>query len=139
LEECCEGRDADNFCSKGEIFEIRQFLGLAYQLALQYMNSWMGHECCKETCNQLNSLGMNQATFYKIIAQWNMIFRKFECFPHPNPYVQCGRRPLPQNLEIFPDAKDQIVGYGVMNLATLTIEGVHNFIVSSVLPRLAAV
>jgi hypothetical protein len=106
---------------------------------LQHMNSRMWHDCCKETCNQLNSLGKNQATFYKIIAQWNMIFRKFECFPHPNPYVQCGKQPLPQNLEIFPDAKDQIVGYGVMNLATLTIEGVHDFIVSLVIPRLAAV
>ena len=136
-----KGRDADNFCSKGEIFEIRQratFLCLAYQLALQHMNSWTWHDCCKESCNRLNSLGMNQATFYKTIAQWNMIFRKFECFPHPNPYVQCGKRPLPRLLEIFPDARDEIVGYGVKNLATLTIEGVHDFIVTSVIPRLAA-
>ena len=135
------GRDADNFCSKREIFEIRQratFLCLAYQLALQHMNSWTWHDCCKETCTRLSSLGMNQATFYKTIAQWNMIFRKFECFPHPNPYVQCGKRPLPRLLEIFPDAKEQIVGFGVKNLATLTIEGVHDFIVSWVIPRLAA-
>ena len=67
-----------------------------------------------------------------------MVFRKFECFPHPNPYVQCGKRPLPRLLEIFPDAKDQIVAYGVKNLATLTIEGLHDFIVSTVIPRLAA-
>ena len=49
-----KGRDADNFCSKGEIFEIRQqatFLCLAYQLALQHMNSWTWHDCCKESCN----------------------------------------------------------------------------------------
>ena len=102
------------------------------------MNLWTWHDCCKESCNRLNSLGMNQATFYKTIAQWNMIFRKFECFPHPNPYVQCGKRPLPRLLEIFPDARDEIVGYGVKNLATLTIEGVHDFIVTSVIPRLAA-
>jgi hypothetical protein len=45
---------------------------------------------------------------------------------------------LPRLLEIFPDARDEIVGYGVNNLATLTIEDVHDFIVTSVIPRLAA-
>ena len=41
-------------------------------------------------------------------------------------------------LEIFTDAKEQIVGFGVRNLATLTIEGLHDFIVSSNIPRLAS-
>ena len=67
-----------------------------------------------------------------------MVFRKFECFLHPNPYVQCGKRPLLRLLEIFPDAKDQIVAFGVTNLATLTIEAVHDFTVSTVIPRLAS-
>jgi hypothetical protein len=39
---------------------------------------------------------------------------------------------------MFPDAKDQIVAYAIKNLASLTIEGVHNFIVSTVLPRLVS-
>jgi hypothetical protein len=87
----------------------------------------------------LNSLGFHQATFYKtFLAQWNIVFRKFECFPLPNPYVQCGKRPLPRLLEIFPDTKDQIVAFGVTNLATLTIEAVHDFTVSTVIPRLAS-
>jgi hypothetical protein len=135
-----KGGDADNYCTKTEIFEIRQratFLCLAYQLALANMNQWTWHECCKVACKTLNSLGMYQATFYKTVAQWNMVFRKFECFPHPNPYVQCGKRPLPRLLEIYPNAKDQIVAFGVKNLATLTIEGLHDFIVSIVIPRLA--
>lgn len=38
---------------------------------------------------------------------------------------------------LIPDAKEQIVAFGVRNLATLTIEGLHDFIVSSVIPRLA--
>ena len=53
------------------------------------------------------------------------MFRRFECFLHPNLYVQCGKRPLPQLLEVYPDAKDQIVSFGIKNLATLTIESVH--------------
>ena len=82
---------------------------------------------------------MNQATFYKTISEWHGVYRTLEAFPHPNPYVQCGKRPLPKLLEIFPDAKEQIVAYSVKNLATLTIEGVHDFIVSTVIPRLARV
>jgi hypothetical protein len=137
-----KGRDADNFCSKVEILEIRQratILCLAYQLALANMNRWTWQDCCQEACNTLNSLGIyNKATFYKTVAEWNMVFRRIECFPHPNPYVQCGKRPLSRLLEIFPDAKDLIVGYGVKHLATLTIEGVHDIIVNTVIPRLAA-
>ncbi|KAI2511392.1 hypothetical protein MHU86_3003 [Fragilaria crotonensis] len=82
---------------------------------------------------------MMQGTCYKTVAGWNKIFRQYECFPHPNPYVQCGKRPLPRLLEVFPDAKDQIVAYAITNLATLTIEGVHDFIVSTVLPRLVSI
>ena len=133
------GRDIDNFCTKTEIFEIRQrstFLCRAYQLALQHMNQWTWHRCCQEACNELNSIGMMQGTCYKTVAAWNMIFRQGEVFPHPNPYVQCGKRPLPKLLEVFPDAKDQIVSYAVKNLAKLTIELVHNFILSYVIPRL---
>ena len=80
---------------------------------------------------------MHQATFYRTIAEWNIIYRKLECFPHPNAYVQCGKRPLPRLLEMFPDAKDQIVAFGLKNLATLTIESVLDLIVSTVIPRLA--
>jgi hypothetical protein len=40
---------------------------------------------------------------------------------------------------MYPDAKDQIVSFGVKNLATLTIKGIHDFIVSVVIPRLACV
>ena len=65
------------------------------------------------------------------------MFRKFEGFPRrPNPYVQCGKRPLPRLLEVFPDAKDQIIAYGVENLAGLTIERVHDHIICKVIPRL---
>jgi hypothetical protein len=77
---------------------------------------------------------MSQATCYKTVAAWNMTDRQFEGFPHPNPYVQCRKCPLPRLLEVYPDAKDQIASFAIKNLAKLTIEGVHNFIVSKVIP-----
>jgi hypothetical protein len=46
---------------------------------------------------------------------------------------------LPRLLEVlFPDAKDQIVTNGVKNLATLSIESVHDLLVNTVIPRLTA-
>ena len=107
-------------------------------MALTNMNKVTWHDCCKRACQVLNSLGLKQATFFKTVANWNKVFRKFECFPHPNPYVQCGKQPLPKMLELYPDAKDQIVSYGIKNLATLTIESVHDFIISTVVPRLTS-
>ena len=134
------GRDEDNFCTKAEIFQIRQraaFLCRAYQLALSNMNKWTWYKCCQKTCDELNALGMTQATCSKTIAIWNKTYRQFEGFPHPNPYVRCGKRPLPRLLEVFPDAnKAQIISFAVKNLAKLTIEAVHDFILSNVIPRL---
>jgi hypothetical protein len=137
------GRDDDNYCTKAEIVEIGQrstFLCLAYQLAIEHLNRWKWQGCCREACKRLNSLGMTQATSFKTVAEWNAVFRNLESFPHRNLYVQCGKRPLPRLLEIYPDAKDQIISFGVKNLALLTIEGIHDFIVSIVtIPRLACV
>jgi hypothetical protein len=41
-------------------------------------------------------------------------------------------------LELYPAAKDQIVSFGVKNLGTLTIESVHDSIITSILPRLTS-
>jgi hypothetical protein len=100
------------------------------------MNQWTWCKCCQEACKKLNDLGMLQARSYKTVAVWNMTYRQFEGFPHPNPYIQCGKRPLPRLFEVFPDAKDQIVSFALKNLAKLTIEGVHDFILSKVIQRL---
>ena len=108
------GRDADNFCTKAEIFKIRQratFLRRAYQLVLSKMNEWTRDKRCQQACDKLNALGMVQATCYTTLASWNMLYQQFAGFPHPNPYVQCGKRPLPQLLEVFPDADQIIVSF----------------------------
>jgi hypothetical protein len=83
---------------------------LAYQLALKNEPIDFWHDCCKVACSCLNDLGIQQATFYRTVADWNMIYRKLECSLYPNAYVQCGKRPLLQLLlEKFPEAKEQIL------------------------------
>jgi hypothetical protein len=91
-----------------------------------------------KSLSALNSFGMKQASFYKTVSNWNIAFRKYESFPHPNLSVQCGKQPLPRLLEVYPCAKEQIVSFGLKNLAHLSIEAVYQFILSTVVPRLAA-
>ena len=136
------GRDNDYYCSKLEILQIWQrssSLCCAYKLALSNMNRVTWHDCCKPACQVLNSLGIKQqATFFKSIANWNKVSRKFECFQNPNPYVQGTKRPLPRLPELYPNAKDQFVSFVIKNLGILTIESVHDFIITSILPRLTS-
>jgi hypothetical protein len=71
-----KGGDPDNFCTKNEIFKIRQqalFLSMAYQLALQNINQWTWYNCCKETCSRLNDLGIQQATLYRTVEEAQML------------------------------------------------------------------
>lgn len=57
-------------------------------------------------------------------------------FPVSNFYViQCaGKSPLPKLLNLYPNAKDQIVSFGIKNLGTLTEESVYDFIITSIWP-----
>ena len=136
---CCNGKRCRELLHQVQDFwgaTKGNFLCHAYQLAITNMNTWTWHRCCNEACRLLNNLGLNQALFYNTVAIWNQVFRKFECFSYPNPYFQCGKRPLPRLLEVFPDAKDQIVAFGIKNLAMPTIERVLDHMIRKDIPRL---
>ena len=49
-----------------------------------------------------------------------------------SPNVQCEKGPLSLLLTVFSDANDQIASLGIKSLATLTVESVHDFLVTSV-------
>jgi hypothetical protein len=84
----------------------------------------------------MNRVGIKQATHFKTVAEWNIAFRRGENFPHPNPRVQCGKVPLPRLFEKFPEAKDSIVEFAVKNLTTLTLESLHEFTITKLMPAL---
>jgi hypothetical protein len=80
------GRDEEKVCTKAKIFEILQSAAVPTNwLALTAMKNWMWHDCSKAAIYPLNSLCLDQATFFKTIANWNKVLWKFKCFPHPNP------------------------------------------------------
>jgi hypothetical protein len=134
-----DGRDPKNFCSANDIFIVRQrsaILCTAYQLAMEQMPDWNWYLCCTEACKRMNRFGCKQATHCTTVANWNIAFRLLENFPHPNPRVQCGKVPLPRLFEKFPEAKDSIVTFAVEQIATLTLESVHEFTVTKLIPKL---
>jgi hypothetical protein len=53
-------------------------------------------------------------------------------------YIQCGKRPLPRLLEVYPCAKEQVVALAIKNLVHLSFEAIYQLIHSVVIPRLAA-
>ena len=61
-----DGRDPKDFCSKTDIFIVRQrsaILCCAYQLALDHMNDWTWQECCTEACKQMNRVGFKPVSY----------------------------------------------------------------------------
>ena len=36
----------------------------------------------------MDEIGIKITNYYKVIIQWNMIFRVNEIFPHPNYYIE---------------------------------------------------
>ena len=100
------------------------------------MNGWTWQACCEEACNHLNRVGIVQATYHGSVALWNIEFRMLKNFAHPNPRAQGGKRAMPLLFEKFPEAKDAIERFAVKKLATLTIEAVHDFVHTELVPKL---
>ena len=111
-------------------------LCLAYQTAILQMNKWTWQQCCTEACQQLNQLGLVQATHRRTVQDWNVEFRKRGTFLHPNHIVRCGKRPLPLLFLKYPKAEEKITAFGLSNLTVLTVELVHSFCLEKLIPEL---
>ncbi|KAI2490938.1 hypothetical protein MHU86_23626 [Fragilaria crotonensis] len=134
-----QGRDAENVCSKSDIFVLKSraiILCLAYRTAMRHMNSWTWKQCCREACRQLNELGVVQATKPRSVQDWNLEFRKCRTFLHPDHIVRCGKRPFPLLFMKYPDTKDQIAAFGLGNLSILTVELVRVFCIEELFPSI---
>jgi hypothetical protein len=84
--------------------------------------------CCDDACKRINPSGVTQATKCKTIEEWNRAFRKIERFPNPNQKAGLGKTPLPELLQKHPSLIDDIKHFCVKNLATLSIEKVHEHV-----------
>ena len=87
LHHCNKALDAD------QVFKIRNkcvFLIQAYQIALEMLgtnNTRWKKDCCQEAVNQINDIGFDTSINANTLMNWNIDFRKYEMFHHPDIFM----------------------------------------------------
>ena len=101
------------------------------------MNEWKWvDQCCFEAINELNKLGIKTTTNKGVLAKWNRQFRLHEKFPHPNPYVANGKKPIPPLFDFFPEAKAMVKEYALKKLDCFGVEMMRDELITSIIPGL---
>ena len=76
----------------------------------------------QEALRRLCDCGIKATMNEKTIRRWHQWFRKHESFPHPNPYVQMGKKVLPKLFESYPKVTKMIHQFASNNLHILSSE-----------------
>jgi hypothetical protein len=98
---------------------------------------WKWSDCCDAACKHLNPSGNKLTTNEGSLHKCHFLFAQKDTFPHPDPDVMCGKKPVPRLLGLYPELKTQIIVYSVGILAGMTLEIVHHAHVhSSIIPIL---
>ena len=138
-----ENRDSTNMASEHDIWLLRQkavFLRRLYQIAVEEhpTRTWM--DCCQEAVSDCNDIGLAATISWKVLSRWHLTFKHRGLFPHPNPIVASGKKPLPPLLEAFPEVKAAINEFCRKNLEVLTADLLQDFIATKLqLPEVEAV
>jgi len=134
-----DGRDPHDLCMPNQVYEIRQrcaILRAVYIFAKEQMGNHISWDsCCSQSCLQLNKYGLEQTTDSQVVQRWNIAFRSKECFKHPNPHVVHGKVPELLIFEAFLSIKCHICKFCLHDLANLTIEKVHDHVLSKSIPK----
>ena len=69
-------------------------------------------------------VGVRLVNNFQIVMKWNRVFRRNECFPHPNPYIECNKTYQPRLFEFFPQIKIEITRWANDHLDLLSCENV---------------
>jgi hypothetical protein len=77
-----------------------------------------------------------ELTNEKSLRKCHFLFAQKDTFPHPDPDVMCGKKPVPRLLRLYPELKTQITAYCVGILVGMTLEIVHAHVHSTIIPIL---
>jgi hypothetical protein len=112
------------------------YLRMAYTLALDKMptgNATWG-ACCREAVVQMKHMGLTTIVNERSIQNWNVHFKKAEVFPHPNLFVESGKKPTPLLFVHYPRYQKEIEQWCLENLEILSCERLANHIRATILP-----
>ena len=90
----------------------------------------------QEALRRLCDCGIKATMNEKTIRRWHQWFRKHESFPHPNPYVQMGKKVLPKLFESYPKVTKMIHQFASNNLHILSSESLALHVREVILPQL---
>ena len=90
----------------------------------------------EQTLDKLSNLGFSIPTNARTVMRWNRLFRKNNSFPHPNPYIQMGKKVKPTLFEVYPEAEEMIHQYASKNLDNLSLESLALHTRETTIPNL---
>ena len=112
-------------------------LRASYYFALNHMaieKNWSA--VIKKALQRLCECGIKATMNEKTIRRWHQWFRRNETFPHPNHYVQMGKKVMPKLFEAFPKAKNMIKKFASENLQVLSSDALALHVKDEVIPTL---
>ena len=139
--------DQKDMCTNVDIFNIKQkakYLAIALKIALDEMPLITWSDSCSKALSIVDNFNSQLGDFDDeralkwggTIQHWLRLFRSnSESFPNPH-YVRYGKILLPQLLDNYPTFKNSLVKEMDTNLAHLSGEFVHRYVMDTGLPAI---
>ncbi len=93
--------------------------------------------CIHEVLRFLEDTGIDQATHFQTVRQWNSTFRRQELWPHPRGPPGARNRSDPLLFEVYPEAKILITEWCRDNIRDLSCERLHDYILNTLVPDIS--
>ena len=115
------------------------FLIQAYQIALEKLgtnNTRWKKDCCQEAVNRINDIGFDTTINANTLMNWNIDFRKYEQFHHPDIHVANNIKPTPAMFEYFPQEAVDASLFILNHLDHFNVEMLRGEIIDKIIPSL---
>jgi hypothetical protein len=117
-----------------------RYLRAAYNVALMTLGkdnttTW-SITCCQKAVDQMAEAGYKTTKSRRNVMDWNAEFRKDCKFPHPNPFIANGIRPLPRIFECFPSAELDAKAFIMKHFDHFTISLLEEEFRDTIIPNL---
>ena len=136
-----EDADRKCTCTPNDIFRIRlhcQYLYISLTEALKHMplgKKWL--ECCEYSITVMKDLGYDFITRSRTISSKHLIYRRNkECFPNPSSPRISKKANDPAIFSKNPDLKKNLIRFCKINLNTLSVDLVKEFLEKEEMPKL---
>ena len=122
-----------NSCVPKMLMRMR-VLRLAYERALHTMEDGATWTSCCKYATERSRISKSGLQNWRTVQRANVAFRVSGKFPHPNWYIQIGKKPCPCFLAQYPEALPLLQKWASQHLETLSCEMAAMYIRDSLIP-----